>query len=381
MRIAMLVRAFSKNGGLELYTYHLVNGLLDRGHSVVVVCEEDDSGLTHPHLSVQKFAPSAPGSRKSARLLHYLEASSAAIKSAGNFDIIHSQHLPSTLANVVTFHNHTASRLAQVGYGWERLLTKGKMALVKAYRLRDRFDRMLCVSAKCLIFPSKICMQDFSNTYSISATNPRAVCQVAYPGATIMSGTAVSAEVARSNDEFNFLFVGKGFRKKGLDVLLQACAILQSRGKRAHLLIAGLKKKPIDSARLALMGLSNRVTYLGFCSDMPAVYARASAIVLPSRIEPFGMAPLQGAAAGLVPIVSRMCGAAEVLHDGVDSLILQNHLDANELAHHMERLINDRDMTSKLAAAAKSCAQTVTWDQTVQSTIAAYDAALSNVKS
>jgi glycosyltransferase involved in cell wall biosynthesis len=380
MRIAMLVRAFSKNGGLELYTYHLVNGLLERGHSVVVVCEEDDTGLVHPQLTVQKFAPSPPGSRKSARLLHYLEASSAAIKAAGNFDIIHSQHLPSTLANVVTFHNHTASRLVQVGYGWERLLTKAKLALVKAYRLRDHFDHMLCVSAKCLIFPSKICMEDFSNIYSISKNNPSAICAVAYPGATI-GETAQVSEIARPDGEFNFLFVGKGFRKKGLDVLLQACEILKSRGKRCHLLIAGLKRKPIDAARLMLMGLSDRVSYLGFCQDMQAVYARASAIVLPSRIEPFGMAPLQGAAAGLVPIVSKMCGAAEVLHDGVDSLILQNHLDANDLANQMQRLIDDPEMASKLAVAARSCAEAVTWDRTVLATIDAYNAALSNVKS
>jgi glycosyltransferase involved in cell wall biosynthesis len=331
-------------------------------------------------LTVEKFPPSARGSRKSARLLHYLEASSAAIKAAGKFDIIHSQHLPSTLANVVTFHNHTASRLVKVGYGWERLLTKTKMALVKAYRLRDHFDKMLCVSAKCLIFPSKICMEDFSNTHSISKNNPRAICAVAYPGASI-GETAQVSQVSRPDGEFNFLFVGKGFRKKGLDVLLQACEILKSRGKRCHLLIAGLKRKPIDAARLMFMGLSDRVTYLGFCKDMQAVYARASAIVLPSRIEPFGMAPLQGAAAGLVPIVSNMCGAAEVLHDGVDSLILQNHLDANDLANHMQRLIDDSEMTSKLAAAAKSCAETLTWDRTVQATIDAYNAALSNVKS
>jgi len=383
MRIAMLVRAFSKSGGLELYTYHLVNGLLSRGHSVVVVCEEDDTGLTHPRLTVQKFTPSARGSRKSARLLHYLEASSAAIKAAGSFDIIHSQHLPSTLANVVTFHNHTASRLIAVGYGWERLLTRAKLALVKAYRLRDSFDRMLCLSASALIFPSKICLEDFSKTYSISTTNSRATCAVAYPGATIGETEEVAAAipVAAESDGFNFLFVGKGFRKKGLDVLLQACAILKSRGKRCHLFIAGLKKKTVDEVRLTLMGLNDRVTYLGFCRDMQAVYARASAIVLPSRIEPFGMAPLQGAAAGLVPIVSRVCGAAEVLDDGVNALIVQNHLNPVELADQMQRLIDDRQLTKNLSAAARSCAKTITWDATVQSTIDAYNSALSIIKS
>jgi hypothetical protein len=168
MRIAMLVRAFSRNGGLELYTYKLISGLLEQGHHVAVICEVDDSAFSHPRLTVHKFKPAPPGSRKSERILHYAEHADEAVKTTGPYDIVHSQHLPCTIANVVTFHNHTAARLSVVGYPWEKWLSRTKMACVRAYQLRDKFDRILCANASCLIFPSEVCKQDFVTTYSIA---------------------------------------------------------------------------------------------------------------------------------------------------------------------------------------------------------------------
>jgi glycogen(starch) synthase len=381
MRIAMLVRSFSTNGGLELYTHKLVEGLLDRGHAVTVVCEDDSSELKHENLTVRTFPPAPSGSRKSVRILNQAKNASATALAAGTFDIIHSQHLPCTVANVVTFHNHTAGRMSQVGLLWEQLLIRTKLALIQAYKLRDHYDRLLCLTASCLIFPAQVCRDDFYTTYGITTANPRATAAIAYPGAMMTAMSGARALEGDASKPFTFLFVGKGFRKKGLDILLQACGILKQRGKRFRLHIAGLKEKPIDAARLSLMGLKECVFYLGFRSDMDRVYAEASAVVLPSRIEPFGMAPLQGALAGLVPIVSRVCGAAEVLTDGEDGLILQNHLDPAELADLMQRLIDGPELAQKLSAAARITAATITWEGTVQSTLAAYESAIAILKS
>jgi glycosyltransferase involved in cell wall biosynthesis len=89
-------------------------------------------------------------------------------------------------------------------------------------------------------------------------------------------------------------------------------------------------------------------------------------------MEPFGMAPVQGMQYGLVPIVSRVCGVAEVLEDGVDALILQDHLNSAELAGLMEKLANDSELYLKLSAHASIKAREVSWQKTVQATEAAY---------
>ncbi|HEY9785136.1 MAG TPA: glycosyltransferase family 4 protein, partial [Candidatus Obscuribacterales bacterium] len=119
-------------------------------------------------------------------------------------------------------------------------------------------------------------------------------------------------------------------------------------------------------------GLQKHVVYLGFRKDMEQVYAQADAIVLPSRIEPFGMAPIQGMLHGLVPIVSSVSGVAELLKDGENALILNNHLDAHELAALMAKLMNERALTSSMQEKAKTTAAALTWDKAVEANIRAY---------
>lgn len=379
LRIAMVVRLFSESGGLELYTHRLVQGLLAKGHAVTVFCERCDSQLSDPLLTVNYFAAAKNGASKLVRFKHYFQAASAAIKQAGSFDIVHSQHLPMRGADVVSFHNHTTTRLQQVGLSWERALSRWKNLAVPFYRLQHKQDEILC-QTPVLMFSSAILRDDFYKTYKLVAAKDPASYIVAYPGADFPGGKSenieqfyLSEKTRQTTDLFTFLFVGKGYRKKGLDILLSACRLLKQNNRHFRLLIAGLKEKPIDTLRKQLLNLQNEVTYLGFCQNMADVYAQASAIVLPSRIEPFGMSAVQGMLYGLVPIVSRVSGVAEVLSDGVDSLILKDHLSATELAVLMEKLIADPKLTDKLKLQAYDRAKEITWNHTVESALKAYE--------
>ncbi len=170
---------------------------------------------------------------------------------------------------------------------------------------------------------------------------------------------------------FTFLFVGKGFRKKGLDTLLASCELLKKRRHKFSLHIAGIRPSAALQLRREMLNLP--VYYLGFRRDMHNVYAGCQAIILPSKIEPFGMAPVEGMQFGLVPIVSRVCGVAEVLTDREDALILKNHLDKKELADLMEHLLLDRELYKKLKTQAKITADKLNWRQTVEATENAYE--------
>jgi len=363
----MVSRLFSPAGGLELYCHKIVEGLLERGALVTVVCEKNQSQITHPNLKFHYFQPPSKKASKADRLKHYLEVTSAAVKAAGPFDIVHSQHHPLNPVDVATFHNHTVFRLSQVGKTWERLLNNGKVAFTGAYKARNQVDRDLSAAAKCLNFTSKTCRDDFYRTFSLGA-KPSVV---SYPGASLASEPDENPS-SKADGTFTLLFVGKGFRKKGLDVLFEALRQLKSEGKTCRLLIAGLSKKPLDSFRLARLGLQNEVEYLGFRHDMNNVYKQADAIVLPSRIEPFGMSPIQGMLRGLVPIVSSVSGVAEILSHGEDALILKNHLDHHELAALIGRLMNDRELVCRLSTAAMTTAKEITWEKAVESTLVAY---------
>lgn len=399
LKVAMVVRSFSTNGGLELYTHKLVEGLLEQGHLVKVICEDNHSLLNSPNLSFHYFSGPTKKASKEERLQHYHEAASRAVKQAGEFDVVHSQHLPVSGAEVVTFHNHSVHRLYKVGKAWENLVNWTKFQLLARYRLRDQYDQLLINEGKCLVFSAKVCRDDFYANYNISESSKPSV--VAYPGATlahlcdtheknIFETVQELNPIAKGNKEnsnfdgnqpFTFLFVGRGYRKKGLDVLLSACHQLRRQGKLFHLIVAGISLRPLDKLRLKMMDLSGLVTYLGFRKDMQSVYKQGMAIVLPSRVEPFGMTALQGMSAGLTPIVSRVSGVSEIIEKAnsqqATGLILENQLSAKELARHMEFLMSDRKRCRQMGEAAASVAQELTWDRTVQDTLRAYDIALS----
>jgi D-inositol-3-phosphate glycosyltransferase len=379
LNIAVVLRLFSPSGGLELYALKLIEGLLENGHKITVICEKDDSGLTDPNLTVHKFSAAPEKFSKSQRLDYYLAATSKAVKDLGPFDMIHSHHFPVDPVDVVTFHNHTARRLSSVGYGWERTLNDLKMTFTKAYQARHEHDAKLARGAKMRIFVGAVMKDDFYQNFSLPKDAPYAV---AHPGASLTESSNVlnadsqSGEIPKDSPSFTFLFVGKGFRKKGLDTLLSSCTILKKRGHSFALQIAGIKASAAGQLQLKVLNLADQVKYLGFRQDMPYVYAGSQAIILPSKIEPFGMAPIQGMQFGLVPIVSRVCGVAEVLTDGQDCLILNNHLDKVALADLMERLIVDRELYKRLQGQAKVTADKLNWRQTVEATEKAYERVL-----
>ncbi len=377
LKIAMVLRLFSPSGGLELYALKLIEGLLANGHQITVICQKDESGLSHQALTVHTFEAPPKQMGKGQRLDYYYETASKLLTSLGPFDIVHSQHFPVQGADVVTFHNHTAKRLSQVGYPWERALNEIKLSVTRAYQTRHKYDAILSRTAKMRIFVGAVMKDDFYTCFSLPQGAPYTV---AHPGASLMESTASQGE-GEENDAapFTFLFVGKGFRKKGLDTLLSSCRLLKQRGHNFTLHIAGIRASAAGNLHKDIFQLP--VQYLGFRRDMPDVYSACQAIILPSKIEPFGMAPIQGMQFGLVPIVSRVCGVAEVLSDGKNALILKNHLDKKELADLMERLILDRELYKSLKSQAKTTADRLNWRQTVEATEKAYEQVLQDKQS
>jgi glycosyltransferase involved in cell wall biosynthesis len=381
----MVVRLFSPSGGLEFYTYKLVEGLLKRNVYVTVICEQNESTLEHPHLTVQQFRIAPPNLGKAGKLNHYLNEATKTIAQTGPYDLVHSQHLPIEHADVVTFHNHTLARLSESGKLWERLVDLSKIHLNPAYRRRNETDKLLAGNAGALIFPSQTCKTDYEIHFNLLKHRDPASHVVAYPGVDLVSGDtskypgqradsqlSQQCQASHGSQPITFLFVGKGFRRKGLDVLLSACRRLKAKGYRFRLLIAGMKETFTNKVRLRFSGLSDSVAYLGIQKQMQCVYPRAQVLILPSRVDTFGLAPLEAMALGLAPIVSRVSGISELLTHKDNALILQDHLDDRELASLMIELIEQPRLLKSLAARAVETAKEHTWDKTVDTTLSAY---------
>ena len=84
------------------------------------------------------------------------------------------------------------------------------------------------------------------------------------------------------------------------------------------------------------LGLTDVVHLIGFRNDVPALFAAADAVVVPSTAESFGYVPVEAMASGRPVIASRVGGIPEVVTPDVGFLIQPG--DAKGIADAIEDL-------------------------------------------
>jgi glycosyltransferase involved in cell wall biosynthesis len=116
------------------------------------------------------------------------------------------------------------------------------------------------------------------------------------------------------------LFAGRLVSDKGVDVLLEAMALLGEQGLRPHLTVAGDGPDRGPLARLAeRLGLSLQVSFVGtkVGEDLVRLMNAHRVVVVPSRYnEPFGIVALEGIACGCVVVGSEGGGLKGAIGPG-----------------------------------------------------------------
>ncbi|MEO1292574.1 MAG: glycosyltransferase family 4 protein [Pseudomonadota bacterium] len=151
------------------------------------------------------------------------------------------------------------------------------------------------------------------------------------------------------------LFVGQVSLRKGAHTLVDAAQQLRGRGRRYEFRFAG-QASPHFLANPACEGLSflQRVPR----EDIAAEFARADVLVLPSLAEGSAGVTYEALGAGVPVITTHEAGS--VVRDGIDGLIVPSR-DGGALAHAVERVVEDRALRTRMAAAARQRAQEFTW--------------------
>jgi len=117
---------------------------------------------------------------------------------------------------------------------------------------------------------------------------------------------------------FQFLFIGHNYRRKGLDKLLLALALLKE--KDFQLSVIGKEKNlPFYRQKANSLGLSKKVFFFGPSPDILTFYQSADALVIPSLYDPFANVTVEALAMGLFVLSSKTNGGHEVLntHSGI----------------------------------------------------------------
>ncbi len=160
------------------------------------------------------------------------------------------------------------------------------------------------------------------------------------------------------------LFLGRLKRYKRVDLLLQAVAILVERGTACRLLIAGRgDDQPRLTALRESLGLAEQVEFLGFVSEAEKlVLLRRSWIhLLTSVKEGWGISILEAAACGTPTIASDAPGLRDSVVDGQTGYLVP-HGDVEVLSQRIEELLEDEEERLKLGDGARNFAEGFTWD-------------------
>jgi glycosyltransferase involved in cell wall biosynthesis len=135
----------------------------------------------------------------------------------------------------------------------------------------------------------------------------------------------VRSELNVSAGEWLVGTVARLVRQKALDVLLRAFADWQDRpdSPGAKLAIVGRGPLAEDLGQLARdLGIAERVVFLGFRTDIPALLAGFDVFALSSRYEGLGLVLLEAMCAGLPVVATRVSAIPEVVADGETGVLV-----------------------------------------------------------
>jgi glycosyltransferase involved in cell wall biosynthesis len=161
-------------------------------------------------------------------------------------------------------------------------------------------------------------------------------------------------------------FVGAlGDRRKGFDTLFTAWERLSMEPSwDADLVVVGTGRD-LESwrARAAERRLSERMHFLGFRKDVPAVLSACDALVAPTRYEAFGLGVAEALACGLPAVVSAGAGVAELYPEALRALLFEDVESSSELVMRLRGWREKKDELLPHVARLSAQVRGRSWDR------------------
>jgi len=287
------------------------------------------------------------------------------------FDLVYSPGINCLDADVISVHIVFAEFYRQVKdqlslwrnpiKSWARLLHRRIY-----YRLIMFLERKIYPKPDVdLIIISRKVGHDLKHHYQLRDDFP-----IAYHGIDVQkfnpqirAGLRSKARQALNLPEnaFALLLVGNGWKKKGLDCLLEAVGRL--RHSNLWVLVVGRDDPTPYHEPIKRWDLNGRVLFLPPRPDVEFYYAAADAYVGPSLEDAFALPPAEAMACGLPVIVSSHAGVSEIVTHGVDGLILKDPRNPEELAQLIRHIYEDAELRQRLGENAAQTAKQYTWER------------------
>jgi glycosyltransferase involved in cell wall biosynthesis len=193
----------------------------------------------------------------------------------------------------------------------------------------------------------------------------RRLVTVIYPGIDNVGYTPNAAERAAAPV---FAYLGRLKKYKGVHLAIRAFAEMNVPGATLEIAGAG-DYRPALEALAQSLDLGTRVRFLGRISEQEklALLRRSWALLFASPKEGWGITNLEAAACGTPVVASNSPGIRESVRDGATGFLVP-HGDVQAMGAAMRRLAQSPELVASLGEAARTFAETFTWERAANET-------------
>ncbi len=166
--------------------------------------------------------------------------------------------------------------------------------------------------------------------------------------------TNLRQSLGLSEDDFVLLSVAEMTKNKNHPMMLKALSRIPD--KKIRLICAGRGQELENNKALCQeLGLTDRVQFLGYRSDVPDLYGASDAFLFISFREGLSLSLMEAMSSGLPSIVSPIRGNTDLIEDRKEGLYTA--LNSESVAQAIQALASDPDLCKKLGANAKEKVQ------------------------
>lgn len=327
--------------GIERVVSNHAQRLSERGHNVSVITtyrNGDEKHTSDGDVKIHRVLDSREmmgkiGSVFAIDRLSFAIAAKTTSTPLSQYDLIHTHSplvLPPREVPLVAHHHHWKEYDGLKDYLW---LPMVEWQWMKTY---DHAKKIITVS-------------DYSKSRLAARGVEHNKIKTLYHGVNTKQFKKDGAILKDNYDcEHIVLYVGPLIKRKGLDTLIDAFALLREQMDTVELVIVGDGDQEKYREMAESEGIGDVVHFVGFVQEelLPQYYRTADLFVLPSRLEGFGQVLLEAMASGTPVIGTNTTSIPEVV--GEAGILIEPN-NSNVLEENMRKLLEDERLSRNLS--------------------------------
>ncbi len=335
MKVGILCSSYAW-GGLEINVLNLAKWLTERGHQIIIFCDDDSTiaqkseevGVATLHYTYKGKHLNFRAARRLAKLLDKAQIPTLMIGHYTQFYI-----------GMLSRH-----------FSRQRLKTVYLQQMQMKHRKKDLYHRYFYKRIDGWIVPLELLKKQLLANVRIAADKVHVI------PLTIEVGRFLEAKQYRAEarkmfdlppDAFVAGIIGRIDKEKGQEYLIKAVDLLRKEGVLVHGLCVGAETVGGEQGHLSYLkkltadrNLVDLIHFRSFVDDAPKAFAALDVFVMASVSEPFGMVTIEAMATGL-PVIGTDAGGTTELLDFGKAGILMPPQDEKAMAEALKKVYED----------------------------------------